>query len=130
MKVGSIENKIIAPDKASRSSGTTGRETASGRNRLEETKLRTRLEKRSRREKLKREEKVRKLRQKARETRMEYSGYSRKLNYKKHKATDRYFVRVIDESSNEVVREVPPREELDRIAKMLQYLRTKYGMNV
>lgn len=130
MKVGRIESQVVAPDEMDRSSGPDGRGESFRSRRANSSKLRARLANRRRAEKLKREEEIKKLRREAREAEMEYASYSRRLNYKKHQATDRYFVRVIDSSSDEVIREVPPKEELDRIAKMLQYLRTKFGMKV
>jgi flagellar protein FlaG len=130
MKVGRIEGQVVASDEINRSSGVKGRGESYQSMKANSRKLGARLIDLRSTERLKREEEIKKLRRETREAEMEYASYSRRLNYKKHQATDRYFVRVIDSSSDEVVREVPPQEELDRIAKMLQYLRTRFGMKI
>jgi len=44
--------------------------------------------------------------------------YDRKLNFQLHQETDRYFVEVIDVVEDEVIREVPPEEILDLVARI------------
>ena len=44
--------------------------------------------------------------------------YDRKLNFQLHRETDRYFVEVIDVVEDEVIREVPPEEILDLVARI------------
>ncbi|MCM3313518.1 flagellar protein FlaG [Bacillus sp. FSL K6-6483] len=44
----------------------------------------------------------------------------RSLNFHIHEELDRIYVQVIDEETNEVVREVPPEKILDLVAAMLK----------
>jgi len=52
------------------------------------------------------------------------------LSYVKHGAAGRYYVRIINDETGEVIREVPSREELDRIAVMKRFLRKIYSTGV
>ena len=54
--------------------------------------------------------------------------YSRDLSYIKHRPTNRYYARVIDAATREVVREIPPPEELDRKVEMLKFLKLHFGV--
>ncbi len=53
-------------------------------------------------------------------------GLRRNLTYLKHRASNSYFVRVIDASTDKVIREVPPEEQLDRIARMREFIASHY----
>ena len=55
--------------------------------------------------------------------------YRRNLDYTKHSATGRYFVKVIDSSSGEVIREVPPEGQLDRMARIRDLIRKAYSVS-
>lgn len=44
------------------------------------------------------------------------------LKFELHEELDRYIVQVIDQDSDEVIREIPPRELLDMYAKMTEFL--------
>ena len=44
--------------------------------------------------------------------------YDRKLNFQLHRETESYFVEVIDVVEDEVIREVPPEEILDLVARI------------
>jgi len=52
--------------------------------------------------------------------------YSRYLTYKKHIPTNRYYCQVVNASTKQVVREIPPVDELDRIARWNEYIRMLY----
>jgi len=52
----------------------------------------------------------------------------RELAYKKHEATNKYYVRVRDAETKEIVREVPAPEDLDRIARLVRYLQANFGI--
>jgi len=53
--------------------------------------------------------------------------YARELSYRKHLPTKRYYCQVINVSTEEVIREVPPEEQLDRIARWRQFIQMLYG---
>jgi len=44
------------------------------------------------------------------------------LRFEWHEELREYYVRVIDETTNEVIREVPPKKWLDLVAHMLEHL--------
>lgn len=44
------------------------------------------------------------------------------LKYKVHEETDRYFVQVIDQSSRDVIREIPAEKFLDMVSKMMDFM--------
>ncbi|MEW9109706.1 MAG: flagellar protein FlaG [Cytobacillus gottheilii] len=44
------------------------------------------------------------------------------VKFQLHEDLNRYYVKVIDSDSKEVVREIPPKEFLDMIAKMTEFL--------
>lgn len=44
------------------------------------------------------------------------------LRFELHDDLDRYYVKVIDQSTDEIVREIPPEEMLDMYASMLQHM--------
>lgn len=56
--------------------------------------------------------------------------FRKSLSYVKHNSAGRYYVRIINEETGEVIREVPSREELDRIAVMKRFLRKIYSTGV
>ncbi|HOJ79886.1 MAG TPA: flagellar protein FlaG [Clostridiales bacterium] len=47
-------------------------------------------------------------------------GYNRRFEYKIHEGTNDIMIRVIDETTKEVIREIPPKKILDMIASMLE----------
>lgn len=47
-------------------------------------------------------------------------GYNRRFEYTVHERTNDIMIRVIDESTNEVIREIPPKKILDMVATMLE----------
>jgi len=53
--------------------------------------------------------------------------YARELSYRKHFPTKRYYCQVINVSTDEVIREVPPEEQLDRVARWRQFIQMLYG---
>ncbi|MBN1164707.1 MAG: flagellar protein FlaG [Candidatus Krumholzibacteriota bacterium] len=55
-------------------------------------------------------------------------SYSRDLSFVKHRPSNSYYVRVIDGETQEVIREIPPPDELDRITKMVKYLKAHFGI--
>ncbi|MBN2071822.1 MAG: flagellar protein FlaG [Candidatus Krumholzibacteriota bacterium] len=57
-----------------------------------------------------------------------HSVETRELAYKKHPGTNKYYVRVQDAETKEIVREIPPPEELDRIARLVKYLQANFGI--
>jgi len=50
------------------------------------------------------------------------SSLNKKIHFQVHKATNRTMVEVIDRNTNEVIREIPPKEFLDLVARMHQYM--------
>jgi uncharacterized FlaG/YvyC family protein len=56
--------------------------------------------------------------------------YTKSLSHIKHSGSGRYYVRVINRDTREVVREVPPHQELDRISRMRSFLREAYSMKL
>lgn len=44
------------------------------------------------------------------------------LNFQVHEELDRLFVEVVDSETKEVVREIPPKQFLDMISSMLEYV--------
>jgi len=53
--------------------------------------------------------------------------YTRELSYRKHLPTHRYYCQVINASTEKVIREVPPVEQLDRVARWREFIRMLYG---
>lgn len=47
-------------------------------------------------------------------------GYNRRFEYTIHEGTNDIMIRVIDETTNEVIREIPPKKILDMVASMLE----------
>lgn len=47
-------------------------------------------------------------------------GTNRRMEYSVHKKTNEIMVKVIDETTGEVIREVPPEKILDMVANMLE----------
>lgn len=47
-------------------------------------------------------------------------GYNRRFEYTVHEGTNDIMIRVIDETTNEVIKEIPPKKILDMIASMLE----------
>ena len=48
--------------------------------------------------------------------------FDRKLEFNLHQDTDRYFVQVIDIIDDEIIREIPPEQVLDLVAKIDQMI--------
>ena len=44
--------------------------------------------------------------------------YTEKFNFELHRDTDRYYVEVIDAVENEIIREIPPEQVLDLVARI------------
>ena len=44
--------------------------------------------------------------------------FDRKLEFQLHRDTDRYYVQVIDVIDDEIIREIPPEQVLDLLAKI------------
>lgn len=53
-------------------------------------------------------------------------AYSERVSFKYHEKTNRLIVRVIDSQTNEVVREIPPKD----LIKLLEHLQEYMGMLV
>ncbi len=53
--------------------------------------------------------------------------YTRELSYRKHLPTHRYYCQVINVSTEKVIREVPPVEQLDRVARWKQFIQMLYS---
>lgn len=47
-------------------------------------------------------------------------GYNRRFEYTIHEGTNDIMIRVIDETTNEVIREIPPKKILDMVASMME----------
>lgn len=47
-------------------------------------------------------------------------GYNRRFEYVVHEPTNEIMIRVIDETTDEVIKEIPPKKILDVIASMLE----------
>lgn len=47
-------------------------------------------------------------------------GSSRRFEYSVHERTNEIMIKVVDESTKEVIREIPPKKILDMIANMLE----------
>ncbi|MDR2899304.1 MAG: flagellar protein FlaG [Clostridiales bacterium] len=45
---------------------------------------------------------------------------NREFNYSVHEATNRIAIKVLDKTTKEVIREIPPEKTLDAVAKMLE----------
>jgi len=65
----------------------------------------------------------------SRDCNLDPDKYRRNLDYTKHSGTGKYFVRVIDSSSGEVIREVPPEGQLDRMARIRDLIRKAYSVS-
>jgi uncharacterized FlaG/YvyC family protein len=79
-------------------------------------------------EKLEHEQMLERLGRRAEKFKIDADKYRRSLNYQRHGATERYYVKVINASTDKVVREVPPSEELDRIAAIMNFLREYFDV--
>jgi flagellar protein FlaG len=47
-------------------------------------------------------------------------GYNRRFEYVIHEPTNEIMIRVIDETTDEVIKEIPPKKILDLVASMLE----------
>jgi flagellar protein FlaG len=47
-------------------------------------------------------------------------GFNRRFEYSIHEGTNEIMIKVIDETTNEVIKEIPPKKILDMIASMLE----------
>jgi len=47
-------------------------------------------------------------------------GSSRRFQYSVHEVTNDIMIKVIDETTNEVIREIPPKKILDMVASMME----------
>ena len=47
-------------------------------------------------------------------------GFNRRFEYSIHEGTNEIMIKVIDETTNEVIKEIPPKKILDVIASMLE----------
>jgi flagellar protein FlaG len=47
-------------------------------------------------------------------------GFSRRFEYTIHEGTNEIMIKVIDETTNEVIKEIPPKKILDMVASMLE----------
>lgn len=47
-------------------------------------------------------------------------GHNRRFQYTIHEGTNEIMIKVIDETTNEVIKEIPPKKILDMVASMLE----------